>query len=98
VPRLCRYATRELPRIPRRTEYPRRGERKIIARMFKPVGTGPSARPIDLRSGASNNGVLTDPTGLRREYLAEGGVALATLDFKTPARRARRGGPNGRSA
>ena len=51
-------------------EYLRHGDRKIMARVFKPEGAGPFPCFIDLHGGAWNNGDLDDRTGLG-EYLAE---------------------------
>lgn len=62
-------------------EYLRHGDRKIMARIFKPEKAGTSACLIDLHGGAWNNGDLTERTGLG-EYLAERGVAMATLNFR----------------
>ncbi|MBV9555009.1 MAG: alpha/beta hydrolase [Alphaproteobacteria bacterium] len=62
-------------------EYLRHGERKIMARVFKPEGTGPSPCFINLHGGAWNNGDLADSTGLG-EYLASRGVAMSTLNFR----------------
>src|SRR5262249_26240882 len=58
-------------------EYLRHGERKIMARIFKPEGAGPFPCFIDLHGGAWNNGDLNDRTGLG-EYLAERGVVMPT--------------------
>jgi len=62
-------------------EYLRHGDRKIMARIFKPEGPGPFPCFIDLHGGAWNNGDLNDRTGLG-EYLASRGVVMPTLNFR----------------
>ena len=62
-------------------EYLRHGDRKIMARIFKPEGKGPFPCFIDLHGGAWNNGDLNDRTGLG-EYLASRGVVMPTLNFR----------------
>ena len=65
-------------------EYLRHGDRKIMARVFKPEGAGPFPCFIDLHGGAWNNGDLNDRTGLG-EYLAAHGVVMPTLNFRHAA-------------
>ena len=71
---MANFATQDI-------EYLRHGDRKIMARIFKPEGPGPFACFIDLHGGAWNNGDLNDRTGLG-EYLAERGVVMPTLNFR----------------
>src|SRR5438552_1192534 len=61
--------------------YLKHGERQIMARVFKPEGSGPFPVYVDLHGGAWNNGDLNDRTGLG-EYLAERGVVMVTLNFR----------------
>ena len=61
--------------------YLRHGERRIMARVFKPEGAGPFATYIDLHGGAWNNGDLNDRTGLG-EYMASQGYLMVTLNFR----------------
>ena len=62
-------------------DYVRHGDRKIMARIFKPEGAGPFPCYIDLHGGAWNNGDLEDRTGLG-EYLASRGYVMVTLNFR----------------
>ena len=62
-------------------DYLRHGDRKIMARIFKPEGAGPFPCFINLHGGAWNNGDLADSTGLG-EYLASRGVVMPTLNFR----------------
>ena len=57
------------------------GDRKIMARIFKPEGAGPFPCFINLHGGAWNQGDLADSTGLG-EYLASRGVVMPTLNFR----------------
>lgn len=61
--------------------YLRHGERRIMARVFKPQGAGPFPCFIDLHGGAWNNGDLADRSGLG-EYLAGRGTVMVTLNFR----------------
>jgi acetyl esterase len=64
--------------------YLKHGSREIMARVFKPEGTGPFPCYIDLHGGAWNNGDLEDRTGLG-EYLASRGAVMVTLNFRHAA-------------
>ena len=57
------------------------GDRKIMARIFKPEGAGPFPCFINLHGGAWNNGDLADSAGLG-EYLASRGVVMPSLNFR----------------
>lgn len=62
-------------------EYLRHGDRSMMLRLFRPVGTGPFPAVLDLHPGAWNKGDLTDCQP-RDEILAEAGIAAAALDFR----------------
>ncbi len=66
-------------------EYLRHGDRRLIARLYKPKGEGPFPAVIDLHGGAWNNGDLTGTQGLD-ETLAKNGFVVASLEFP-PCRR-----------
>jgi acetyl esterase/lipase len=57
------------------------GERRLMARLFKPKGHGPFAAYVDLHGGAWNEGDLADRTGLG-EFMARHGYMMATLNFR----------------
>ena len=61
--------------------YLKHGSREIMARVFKPEGSGPFPCYIDLHGGAWNNGDLEDRTGLG-EYLGSRGTVMVTLNFR----------------
>ena len=65
-------------------EYLRHGERKLIARLYKPKGEGPFPAVVDLHGGAWNNGDLTGTQGLD-ETLAKNGFVVASLEFRHAA-------------
>src|SRR5579862_9035245 len=62
-------------------EYLRHGDRKIMARVFKPEGAGPFPCFIDLHGGAWTSGDLEDRTSLG-EYLAQRGHVMVTMNFR----------------
>jgi acetyl esterase/lipase len=64
-------------------EYIRHGDTPLLARLFKPRGTGPFPLIIDLHGGAWNLGDRLMDTAIN-EPLAKSGVVVAALDFRMP--------------
>lgn len=63
------------------TVYLRHGERGLIARIYRPKGTGPFPAVVDLHGGAWTSGDLTGTQGLD-ETLARHGFFVASLEFR----------------
>jgi acetyl esterase/lipase len=64
-------------------EYVRHGDKPLLARLFKPRGTGPFPLIVELHGGAWCRGDRTSDTALN-EPLAKSGVVVAALDFRMP--------------
>ena len=64
-------------------EYLRHGDAPLLARLFKPRGTGPFPLIIDLHGGAWCRGDRLNDN-LVNEALAKSGVLVAALDFRMP--------------
>jgi acetyl esterase/lipase len=64
-------------------EYLRHGDRPLLARIYKPRGTGPFPLIIDLHGGAWCNKDRTSDAGTD-EPLARSGVVVVALDFRMP--------------
>jgi len=64
-------------------EYIRHGNKPLLARVYKPRGTGPFPLIIDLHGGAWCNKDRTSDAGTD-EPLARSGVVVASLDFRMP--------------
>jgi acetyl esterase len=64
-------------------EYIRHGDRPLLARLFKPRGTGPFPLIIQLHGGAWCRGDRLNDT-LINEQLAKSGLVVAALDFRMP--------------
>jgi acetyl esterase len=64
-------------------EYLRHGDRPLLARLFKPRGSGPFPLIVDLHGGAWCRGDRTNDTAIN-EPLAKSGVVVAALDFRMP--------------
>jgi len=64
-------------------EYLRHGDRPLLARIFRPAGTGPFPMVVELHGGAWVRGDRTGDT-LLNEALARSGVVVAALDFRQP--------------
>ncbi|MGH7060420.1 MAG: alpha/beta hydrolase fold domain-containing protein, partial [Stellaceae bacterium] len=62
-------------------EYLRHGDRRLVARLYKPQGDGPFPAVVDLHGGAWNNGDLSGTQGLD-ESLARNGFVVASLEFR----------------
>src|SRR5207237_10874743 len=65
-------------------EYLRHGDKRLIARLYKPKGDGPFPAVIDLHGGAWNTGDLAGTQGLD-ETLANNGFVVASLNFRHAA-------------
>lgn len=64
-------------------EYLRHGGKPLLARLFKPRGTGPFPLVVELHGGAWCRGDRLNDTALN-EPLAKSGVVVAALDFRMP--------------
>ena len=64
-------------------EYLRHGNKPLLARLFKPRGTGPFPLIVELHGGAWCKGDRLNDTALN-EPLAKSGVVVAALDFRMP--------------
>jgi hypothetical protein len=64
-------------------EYLRHGSKPLLARLFKPRGSGPFPALVDVHGGAWN---LSDRLAdtMINEALAKSGVVVAALDFRMP--------------
>ncbi len=64
-------------------EYVRHGDTPLLARLFKPRGTGPFPLVVELHGGAWCRGDRLNDT-VMNEPLAKSGVVVAALDFRMP--------------
>lgn len=64
-------------------EYLRHGDTALLARVFKPGGSGPFPIVVDLHGGAWCRGDRLNDTPIN-EALARSGVIVAALDFRMP--------------
>jgi acetyl esterase/lipase len=64
-------------------EYVRHGDTPLLARLFKPRGTGPFPLIVEVHGGAWCRKDRLDDTPLN-EPLAKSGVVVAALDFRMP--------------
>jgi len=64
-------------------EYLRHGDKPLLARIYKPRGTGPFPLIVDLHGGAWCNKDRTSDAGTD-EPLARSGVTVVSLDFRMP--------------
>lgn len=62
-------------------EYIRHGDKRLMLRLFRPVGQGPFPVVIDLHGGAWNSGDLQECQA-RDEALARSGFVVAALNFR----------------
>ncbi len=62
-------------------EYLRHGDKKLVARLYKPKGEGPFPAVVDLHGGAWTSGDLTGTQG-QDETLAKNGFVVASLEFR----------------
>src|SRR5256712_8098851 len=63
--------------------YARQGNKPLLARLFKPRGTGPFPLIVELHGGAWCHGDRLNDT-IINEPLAKSGVVVAALDFRMP--------------
>src|SRR5207247_2430240 len=64
-------------------EYVRHGDKPLLARLFKPRGSGPFPLMVELHGGAWCRGDRLGDTAIN-EPLAKSGVVVAALDFRMP--------------
>jgi acetyl esterase/lipase len=64
-------------------EYLRHGDKPLLARIYRPRGTGPFPLIVDLHGGAWCNKDRTSDAGTD-EPLAKSGVVVVALDFRMP--------------
>jgi len=64
-------------------EYVRYGDKPLLARLFKPRGTGPFPLIVELHGGAWCRGDRLNDTAIN-EPLAKSGVVVVALDFRMP--------------
>jgi acetyl esterase len=62
-------------------EYLRHGDRRFMARLFKPQGTGPFPAVVEVHGGAWCNGDLNE-CQIYAEGFARAGLAVASIDFR----------------
>jgi acetyl esterase/lipase len=62
-------------------EYLRHGERRFMARLFKPQGAGPFPAVVEVHGGAWCNGDLNE-CRIYAEGFARAGLAVAAIDFR----------------
>ena len=63
-------------------EYLRHGDKPLLARLFKPRGTGPFPLIVELHGGAWCNGDRLNDRSQRTA--GQSGVVVAALDFRMP--------------
>ena len=64
-------------------EYLQHGDTRFLARIFRPIGTGPFPIMVELHGGAWVNGKREDED-VPNEALAKNGVIVVALDFRVP--------------
>ena len=64
-------------------EYLRHGDKPLLARLFKPRGSGPFPLIVELHGGAWCRGDRLNDTVLN-EALAKSGIVVVALDFRMP--------------
>src|SRR4051812_35352601 len=62
-------------------EYLRHGDRRFLARLFKPQGTGPFPAVVEVHGGAWCNGDLNE-CQIYAEGFAKAGLAVVAIDFR----------------
>jgi acetyl esterase len=67
----------------RDVEYQRQAGKPWLARVYRPVGTGPFPTVVDVHGGAWTRGDRTNDTQLN-QALAEQGVVCVAIDFRQP--------------
>ncbi len=64
-------------------EYQRQGGRALLARLYRPAGTGPYPAVVQVHGGAWVNKDRTDNDFISKS-LAESGILVASIDFRMP--------------
>src|SRR5712692_3357869 len=64
-------------------EYQRQGGRALLARLYRPAGTGPYPAVLQVHGGAWVNKDRTDNDFIAKA-LAAGGMLVASIDFRMP--------------
>src|SRR3954463_8201829 len=64
-------------------EYQRQGGRALLARIYRPAGTGPYPAAVQVHGGAWVHKDRTDNDFMARA-LAESGILVASIDFRMP--------------
>src|SRR5258708_35278001 len=64
-------------------EYQRQGDQPWLARVYRPVGSGPFPTVVDVHGGAWNNGDRLNDT-LMNQAMAAQGVLTVAIDFRQP--------------
>ena len=64
-------------------EYQRQGGHALLARLYRPAGTGPYPAVVQVHGGAWVNKDRTDNDFISRAF-AESGILVASLDFRMP--------------
>ena len=64
-------------------EYQRQGGKALLARLYRPAGTGPYPAAVQVHGGAWVHKDRTDNDFMARA-LAESGILVASLDFRMP--------------
>src|ERR1700724_4207655 len=64
-------------------EYQRQGGRALLARLYRPAGTGPYPAVVQIHGGAWINKDRTDNDFIARAF-AESSILVASLDFRMP--------------
>src|SRR5919201_2067183 len=79
-PRRTRMTTHEIDI--QDVDYLRHGDRTLLARLYKPKGTGPFPIVVDLHGGAWTRGDRLNDA-VMNEAMAKAGIVVAALDFRT---------------
>jgi len=64
-------------------EYQRQGGQALLARLYRPAGTGPYPAVVQVHGGAWVNKDRTDNDFIARAF-AESGILVASIDFRMP--------------
>src|SRR5512138_768758 len=64
-------------------EYQQQAGKAWLARVYRPIGTGPFPTVVDVHGGAWNNGDRTNDT-LINQALAASGILTVAIDFRQP--------------
>src|SRR5260221_11617162 len=64
-------------------EYQRQGDEPWLARVYRPIGTGPFPTAVDVHGGAWNNGDRLNDAMMNQAMAAQGILTVA-IDFRQP--------------